>query len=130
MCQTICIQSMPLQERRNDRLLELFRECTLERETLTIAVINGTESFGHCQIREVVIGSNMQLLVGDRTVSSQISLSLTGPKGESMGPSYTAKVGGSHERECITSGRLLFRQTRSHKNAVVIVNVGHLMEGM
>ena len=107
MCQTICIQSMPLQERRNDRLLELFRECTLERETLTIAVINGTESFGHCQIREVVIGSNMQLLVGDPTVSSQISLSLTGPKGESMGPSYTAKVGGSHERETKSSHRLL-----------------------
>ena len=60
-------------------------------------VMNGTKSFRHCFVREVGIGSNMQLLVGDRKISSQVSLSENGSKWESMGPSYTAKEDGSHK---------------------------------
>ena len=65
-----------------------------ERETLIIAVINSTKSFRHYFMREVGIGSNMKLLVGNWT------------KRESMGPSNTAKVGGSHKRESKSSRRL------------------------
>ena len=78
----------------------------MERETLILAIISGIKSCRHCFMREVGIGSYMQLLVGDPTVSSQISLSVTGSKRGSMGPSYTAKVGDSHERESKTSRKL------------------------
>ena len=78
----------------------------VERETI-IAVTDSTRSFRHCFMIEVGIGSNMQLLLGDRTFSSQISFSMTGSKRESKGPSYPEKVGNSHERVTKLLRRLL-----------------------
>ena len=50
----------------------------VEKEALTINVINETRSSGHCLVREVGIGSSMQLFVGDFKMSSRISSSVTG----------------------------------------------------
>ena len=50
----------------------------VEREALTINVINETRSSRHCLVMEVGIGSSMQLFVGDFKMSSRISSSVTG----------------------------------------------------
>ena len=50
----------------------------VEREALTINVINETRASRHCLVREVGIGSSMQLFVGDFKMSSRISSSVTG----------------------------------------------------
>ena len=69
----------------------------VEREALTINVINETRAPRHCFVREVGIGSSMQLFVSDFKMSSHISSSVTSSNWESCGPSKMAMVGGSHE---------------------------------
>ena len=50
----------------------------VEREALTINVINETRASRHCLVRKVGIGSSMQLFIGDFKMSSRISSSVTG----------------------------------------------------
>ena len=50
----------------------------VEREALIINVIKGTRSSRHCLVREVGIGSSMQLFVGDFKMSSSISSPVAG----------------------------------------------------
>ena len=58
----------------------------------------------------------MQLFVGDWTVSSQVSFSVTESKWQYMGPSYSANVGGSHVQESISSHRdLMLLEKKSQK---------------
>ena len=47
---------------------------SLRKEALTITVINETRSLRHCFVREVGIGSRMQLFVGDFIMSGHVSL--------------------------------------------------------
>ena len=58
-----------------------------QRELFTILVIRGSRSERHSLVREVGMGSNMHVLVGDSTMSLQISSSVTGWKRRSLGPS-------------------------------------------
>ena len=48
-----------------------------QRELFTILVIRGSRSERHSLVREVGMGSNMQVLVGDSTMSWRISFSVT-----------------------------------------------------
>ena len=54
------------------------RTIPVEREALTINVINKTRSSRHCLVREVRIGSSMQLFVGDFKMNSRMSSSVIG----------------------------------------------------
>ena len=58
-----------------------------QRELFTILVIRGSRSERHSLVREVGIGSNMQVLVGNSTMSLRISSSVTGLERQSLGPS-------------------------------------------
>ena len=68
-----------------------------QRELFTILVIRGSRLERHSlvRLREVRIGSNMQVLVGDSTVSLRISSSVTGLKRQSLGPPQWENVAGS-----------------------------------
>ena len=58
-------------------------------------MIRGSRSERHSLVREVGMGSNMQVLVGDSTTSLRISFSVTGWKRQSLGPSQGDNVAGS-----------------------------------
>ena len=58
-----------------------------QRELFIILVIRGSRSERHSLAKEVGMGSNMQVLVGDSTMSLRISSSVTGWKRQSLGPS-------------------------------------------
>ena len=58
-----------------------------QRELFTILMIRGSRSERHSLMREAGMGSNMQVLVGDSTMSLRISSSVTGWKRQSLGPS-------------------------------------------
>ena len=95
----ICVAPRLLQEWRYIACLNWGETIPVEREALTINVINETRSSRYCLVMEVGIGSSMQLFVGDFKMSSRISSSIVGSNWESCGPSKMAKVGDSHERE-------------------------------
>ena len=59
-----------------------------QRELFTILVIRGSRLERHSLVREVGMGSNMQVLVGDSTISLWIFSSVTGLKRQSLSKKF------------------------------------------